>query len=284
MAFALHIIIITCTTLVHALGYNLVLGRGKIFHFGPMGTSIGSAYATFLILQATGSYWLAASAGIAMALLLSLLYAWLSFRLDPDGLGIMTLAVHLALVTVVLNWTNVTRGALGIPRIPRMPFLSTPESFALVMLAIAIAWFAVIYVINRSALGRQLQALAEQEWYAKGLGINRMRAHLLAFLLCGIAAFISNIFYHQYIYLLHPSDFGYPIFIFYVMIVIAGKPGSVLGVTLSTILLVLLKEGIRFVPLPSSVLGPTRLLLFGLILLAAVWYRRDSLFPKKRTI
>lgn len=68
------------------------------------------------------------------------------------------------------------------------------------------------------------------------------------------------------------------------MIVVAGKPGSVLGVTLSTILLVLLRESLRFLPLDPTMIGPVRLLLFGLILFAAVWVRRDSLFPQQRTV
>ncbi len=68
------------------------------------------------------------------------------------------------------------------------------------------------------------------------------------------------------------------------MIIVAGKPGSVLGVTLSTILLILLKEGLRFVSLAPSILGPVRLILFGMILLAVVYWRRDTLFPKQRSI
>lgn len=36
--------------------------------------------------------------------------------------------------------------------------------------------------------------------------------------------------------------------------------------------------------IPAEVLGPVRLLLFGILLLAAVWYRRDTVFPSKRMI
>ena len=284
MNFFLHIVAITSMTLMHALGYNLVFGKAKIFHFGPIGTSICAGYATFIALQYSGTYWIGVPAGIAAAMLLSLLFAWLSFRLDPDGLGIMTIAVHLAMVTVVINWTSLTRGALGLPRIPRMPLLTTPLSFAAVVFVIAALCVWGMWTLERSAFGRQLEALAEQEWHAKSLGVSRVRTHLIAFLICGFAGFLANLFYHQYLYLVHPSDFGFPIFIFYMMLVIAGKPGSTVGIVASTVLLTLVKEGLRFVPLPSEILGPTRLLLFGVILLVAVWIRRDSLFPKKRTI
>ena len=78
--------------------------------------------------------------------------------------------------------------------------------------------------------------------------------------------------------------FGYSALVFVVMIVVAGKPGSVIGVTISTFLLIVLQEALRFVPLASSVLGPMRLILFGLILFIAVYIRRDTLFPKEREI
>ena len=129
-----------------------------------------------------------------------------------------------------------------------------------------------------------MTALAEHDWHARALGISRARTHTTAFLIAGLAAASANVFYPQYLHLLHPSDYTFPFLIFFVMAVVAGKPGSVFGVTLSTILLTLLKEAIRFLPLPISMIGPMRLLLFGLILFAAVWWRRDALFPGQRTV
>ena len=95
---------------------------------------------------------------------------------------------------------------------------------------------------------------------------------------------LTNVQYHQYIYLVHPSDFGYPAFIFFVTVVVAGGPGSVRGCMLSLVLISLLREGMRFLPLSANILGPVRLILFGVILFVAVWVRRDTLFPKQRTV
>ncbi len=284
MAFTLHIIAITAMTIPSVLGYNLIFGKGKILHFGPIGVSVVTSYATFVTLGWTGSYLAAVVAGILAALLVSAFFAWLSFRLEADALGILTIAVHLAFLTLILNWPAVTRGALGIPNIPRMPWITSPEAFAAVVTGVAACWVVILWLLNRSAYGRQLQALAEHEWHAKSLGIDRYRMHLMTFLIGGLCAVSASIFYPQYIHLLHPSDYGFPFLIFFVMCVVAGKPGSVLGVTLATVLLTLLKEGLRFLPFSATIMGPMRLLLFGIILLAAVWYRRDTLFPQKRTI
>jgi branched-chain amino acid transport system permease protein len=284
MNFLLHIIATTAMSAPNILGFNMLFGRGKIFHFGPLGVSLVASYVTFLTVMATGSYALGIALGLFSTLVVSAFFAWLSLRLDPDGFGVMSIAVHLGLLAVVLNWSSVTRGALGIPRIPRFFFLDSTFDFAVLSLCIALLWGAVLWKLDRSAFGRKLIALSEHDWHAKSLGIDRARTHTAAFLIAGIGALLSVLQYHQYLFLVHPSDFGFPAFIFFVTVVVAGGPGSVRGCIVSLVLLSLLREGLRFIPLAADVLGPLRLILFGLILFVAVWYRRDSLFPRQRTV
>lgn len=284
MNFLLHILSIIAASLPGILGYNLVFGKGKIFHFGPVGISLATAYATFLTLSATGSYAYAIPAGFAAAAIAALLLAWLSLRLDPDGLAIMTIALHLAALAVVLNWTSLTRGALGIPRIPPFPILASPLSFALGTSAIAAAWTVFLWLLDRSRFGRMLTALAEHEPAAAAIGISRTRTHTISFLIGAAGAAMSGMLLPQYLRLLHPHDYAFSSLVFLVMVIVAGKPGNVRGVLFSTLLLALLKEGLRFLPFPLGLLGPLRLLLFGTILLIAIWLRRDALFPKPRTV
>lgn len=284
MTFIIHLIVIIAVSIPHILGYNVVIGKGKILHFGPLGVSIVAAYVTFLVTMHFSSYILGISAGLVAVLLISTIFAWISFRMEPDGFGVMSIAMHLSLLAVVLNWNSVTRGALGLPHIPRFFFLHTPLNFAVLSVIIAAIWIAFLIFLDRGSFGRQLAALSEQEWQAKSLGIDRYRVHWLAFLLVGVGALITNVLYHQYIYLVYPSDFAFSYLIFMVMVIVAGRPGSVVGCLTSVILLTLLREGIRFIPLQAEVLGPLRLIIFGTILLVAVYWRRDVLFPKPRTI
>jgi hypothetical protein len=52
----------------------------------------------------------------------------------------------------------------------------------------------------------------------------------------------------------------------------------------ATVFLVLLPEPLRFIDLPSSILGPMRQLLHSLVLLAVVWLNRKRLFPSQREV
>jgi branched-chain amino acid transport system permease protein len=284
MDFFWHIVITIAHTLPTFLGYNLVFGRGKILHFGPYGVSIAGAYALFLTLMHTQNYALAILAGLAVALTISLLFAFLSLRLTPDSFGVMSIAMHLAMIAVVLNFSFLTRGALGLPSIPRLPFLEEIEALAITAIAIAIGFAFLFYRLEHSSFGRALTALAEHEWHAKSLGVNRTKVTVIAFLLLAVAHVHGNFFYGQHIQFVHPNDFQFSHFVFLIMVIVAGGPGSMRGVILSAVLITLLKEGIRFVPLMPDVLGPIRLILFGLILFGAVWWRRDALFPKQRTV
>lgn len=284
MNFFWYILFVITNWFPTILAYNLIFGKGKILHFGPVGVMAVSAYASVITLQMTGSVILAFFAGLCGGVLLSLLFAWLSLRLEPDGFGVLSLAVHLMILAVILNWNSITRGALGIPGIQRLPLFQTPVTAAMTMTVIAIFWLLFMILLDRSSYGRKLEALAEHEWHAAALGISRARIHTIAFLIGGLAAAIGALTWYQYIGLLHPNDIHFPLLILYVTMVVAGKPGSVLGVSLSIVLLTLLKEGLRFLPLDPSVLGPVRLILFGVILFGAVWWRRDTLFPRQRTV
>ncbi len=284
MDFLLHIVCLTAIAIPLAMAYTFLFGRGKILHFGPIGVALISSYGCFLTLGATGSFFAAFMMGIVVALVASLLFAWLSFRLDPDGLGILSIAMHLMFLNVILNWQSLTRGALGIVNIPRISFMETQGQFAFWVTVVAIAWAVFFFWLDRTSLARQLSALAEQEWHAKSLGINRIKVHVIAFMILGLAIATDNFFYPQYLHLLYPTDNNFPGFILLMMWVVAGKPGNMVGAIISVTALTALKEGLRFLPLPIDILGPMRLLIFGVILLAAIWVQRDTLFPKKRTI
>ncbi len=284
MNYILYVITSASILIPLTLGYNLVFGRGKILNFGQIGVSIVAAYAFIIPLMATGSFTIGIVSGLLFTAIFSAFFAWLALRLESDAFGILTIAMHLSFYAVALNWSDLTRGALGIPAIPRMPGLESLPAFAAICIIIAVLWIAFMCIIDASPLGRALAALAESRVHAQSLGISRPRTYLLAFLVAGLGSTLSNILYPQFIGLLHPNDYRFDSLVFLIMVCVAGRPGSVKGVVLSTYVLVFLKEGLRFVPLPYGLIGPLRLVFFGLILIVAIYVRRKDLFPKPRTI
>ncbi len=285
MEFILHIFTHVFIIIPTLLGYNLVFGKGKILHFGQEGLAIAAVYALWVpIMQYNLPFLVGLLCSIIVVSAVALLLAFLSLRMEQDGFGVMSIALHLSLLAVVLNWQSVTRGALGIPRIPRFAFVESLEALALMSFCIAVLCIAFMWWLDRGPFGRQISALAEHPWNAESLGINRRNIHIIAFLIAGIGALISNALFPMYLHLLSPTDYQFSVLIFLVMLVVAGGPGSIKGVVTAAFLLVFFREGLRFVPLPASILGPMRHMLFGFILFAAVWFRRDNIFPPQRKI
>jgi len=284
MPFFLYLVAVIAMNIPQALGYGVVLGKQKVLHFGPVGVGLLAAYGTYAPMLYGVPYEYALLIGLGLTALGAISLSFLSLRLPEDAFGVLSLASHLVILAIVLNWSGVTRGALGIPRIPRLPFFESPESFAITSSIIAVIWIVAILFLERSRFGRAIQALAELPLQATALGLNRARITLVTFLIGAFGAFCGSLQFVQYIRLLYPNDYGFPAFIFLATIVIAGKPTSVLGVSFSTVLLVLLREAIRFLPLSAAVVGPIRLIVFGLILFVAVTWRRKALFPPQRTV
>jgi branched-chain amino acid transport system permease protein len=224
MNYLLHIIVMTGMNIPVVLGLNLILGRGKILYFGSVGVSLFTAYAIFLTLRIIGSYPIAVLAGLLMAMSLCWLFAWVAIRLDGDAFGILSISAHLSMLAIVINWTSVTRGTLGLTHIPHIPGLQSLPVLALVIIFVTGSYTFVMWRIHRGQLGRALGALAENRLHAESLGISRMKITILAFLIAGVGIVISNTFYPQYIGLLHPNDYLYQVLIFDLMCVVAAAP------------------------------------------------------------
>lgn len=266
------------------LGYNLILGRGKILFFGQEALSLLAVYGIFISVHSTQGYTMSILIGPCLALVVAIFFAWLALRLESDAFAILSIAMHLALLAVILNWSDLTRGALGIPRIPRFPFLESQEHFAIAIVVSAVLWYLFVQRLDSSRLGRELKALAENKNHAEALGIHRFSVYSKAFLIASIGSILSSFFYPQYIGLLHPSDYKFQAMIPLMLASIAGGSGSVRGCAIATILITCLTESLRFLPLPSGSVGPLRLLLFGVIFIVAIYVRRETIFPKPRTV
>lgn len=284
-SFLLHIFIVGCVRLFACLGYNLVLGKTKILFFGPVGFLIPAFYVLWVLVALHSVNPLVAIVlSILATALTAAVFAKLSLRMTEDSFGVMSIALHLILLAIVLNWQSVTRGALGIPKIPRLFLPESIEGFAVAIGIGAFLWALLVWWIDRGPLGRQMEALSEHPWHAESLGVSKASVHFLVFLIAGIGTFLNALFYAPYVRIVTPQDFQFVTVVLYVTIVVAGGPGSFWGTVASSFLLTLLGEGLRFVDLPATLVGPVRLLMFGLILFFAVWFRRDSLFPKRRSI
>lgn len=289
MEYLIHLGILLCIYSILAQGLNIVLGLGVLFNLAHISLFGIGAYVTALLSTE-------ASVGFFSCFLLSLLFSsfvslalgLISLRLKDDYFAIGTLAFSSIVSALMINWKSLTRGVLGIPGIPRPVFggneLFDNSQFLWLAFVIAVLVQIFDYLFFKSSFARTLRAQAVFQMAAEALGANSARAKIIAFAIASAQAGIAGCLFAYYINYIDPSSFNLTEMVFVLSIVVVGSPASFRGCLVGTFFLVLLPEPLRFLDIPSSILGPMRQLLYALILYIVVYNRRGYLFPIRREV
>lgn len=167
-----------------AQGLNVIVGFAGYHAFGNAAFFGVGAYATGVAMTLDLPVWLAVPAGIATAAGVAGLLGWPFLRLRGHYFSIATVALNQAMIEVVINIGGITGGAQGLP----LPFSSLPPGtlyriIYFVMLAGLVASTAIVFWLSRSRLGYALRALRDSESGAEVMGVDTVRAKILAWMI-----------------------------------------------------------------------------------------------------
>ena len=169
-------------------------------------------------------------------------------------------------------------GAQGLLQIPKpvigQATLGGPVSlFYLTLAASAVAAF-VAWRLENSRLGRAWTALRDDEDVAQALGINLIRAKLMAYGLGAAFAGLAGSIFAVMLGSVYPSSFQLLISINVLALIIVGGMGSLPGVALGSIALIGLPELLRE-------FGEYRYLFYGAILIIMMRLKPEGLWPSE---
>ena len=173
---------------VLAGAWNILGGYAGYVNFGAAGFMAVGAYTAIVMRKAFGLDLLPGILGAAVvAGLLGLGTGYLTLRLKGVYFSIATLCLAVVLQTLVVNWDYVggSRGAYIVRPRSIEPFVSYGEYLFIVMLVLAILATGVARAVERSRLGRGLQAIRDNERAAEAVGVPTLRLKLIACALCG---------------------------------------------------------------------------------------------------
>ncbi len=290
MDYLYHLGVLFCIYVILAQGFNLVFGIAGLFNLAHVATYAIGAYTTALLaVELEVGFFQCIIASSLMAGLLALIIGGISLRLATDYFAIGSLAFSAVVSALLINWRSLTRGVLGIPGIPRPELLGIDfnqlSNFLWLSAIITLLALSSFWLICNSSFARSLKALAQSEHAAQTLGRDVARYRTWAFFISSLYAGLAGALFSYYLNYVDPSSFSLAEMVLVLTIVVVGRPGSFLGVCLSTfVLVVLLPEGLRFVPLEASVLGPLRQFLNALLLLVLIFINRARLFPTQRAV
>lgn len=279
--YVLHAFIIAFIFLLPAHGLNLLVGYTGLLSlaqaaFFGVGAYVAGLSATAWNPPIYVNLMLAGLVAGAFALPLGIP----ALRLRSTSFVMCTLGFVIIGQAIAKNWISVTRGDMGLSGIPRghfgfaarsLPVAGTP-AFYYLALALAVLATVVMILIVRSAAGRNMVAIRENETLAESMGIPVWRYKLVVFVISAVFAGIGGGLYAHYLSVVSPLTFQLSYSTMILIIVLAGGPGTISGAVVGSLLFVGLTEALRVTP-------ELRMIAYGLCLVALVFYFPKGLTP-----
>jgi len=274
-----QIIIYIGINIVMASSLNLINGFAGQFSLGHAGFMAIGAYTSAVItssLRLTGdsivsvpAFALALLLGGAVASIFGLLVGIPSLRLKGDYLAITTLGFG-EIIRVIVQNLDFLGGARGFTGIPKLS-----NSFW-VFSTVAAVIFLIANLVN-STYGKAFLAVRDDEIAAEAVGISSTRVKVMAFITGAFFAGMAGGLYAHFVTYINPAQFSFLKSFEFVVMVIIGGMGSIMGVIFSAILLTILPEALRSV-------AQYRMVIYSLLLIIIMITRPQGLFIKRRKV
>lgn len=276
-AYFIHLLIIVGINLILSVSLQVSIGFGGLLNLGHIAFFGIGAYATALLTLGGLSFWSALIVSGLVAAFFGFLLAIPTGKLKGDYLALVTLGFTFVIFAIFLNWTEVTRGPLGLPGIPRpelFGFSFLDNIYFLILTAvIAVLSYFFVHRLITSPFGKVLEATRDDELATKSLGKNTFKIKSITLAFSAFFAGISGSLFAVYITFIDPSSFTLMALIPILLIVMVGGLASLPGTALAALVITLLPEPLRFIGFPSSILGPARQIVYALLLLIIVYFR-----------
>jgi branched-chain amino acid transport system permease protein len=114
------------------------------------------------------------------------------------------------------------------------------------------------------------------------LGKNVDAYKVLIWAVAGASAGAAGVLYGSLLTTIDPTSFGIETSVLIFLMVVVGGPGNLWGSIAGALVLTVLPEALRFVGLPSQVAPHARIMLYGLVLIGLMLYRREGLIGEHK--
>lgn len=180
---------------------------------------------------------------------ISLLLAWCMRRMEDHYLALATLAASEILTNVFRSATALTGGANGLTGVPPLSLatvsLSRPTAFYSFCAAISLGAVGLVWLFDRSPLGRALRAVGEDGARAGALGVSQTRLRAIGFALGGGLAGLAGAIGAHLDGFVGPESYGVSLSVGYLCFLVIAGFGRLRGAVLAAALASLGQEYLR---------------------------------------
>ena len=284
LAYLIYILILAAIGIILAVSLQLTVGFTGLLNLGHLAFYAIGAYTSALLALAGYPFWFCILTAGVLAMFFGFLISLPINKIKKDYLALATMGFSFVVYAVLLNWTDLTNGPLGLAGIPRPQLFgfdfSQNSNFLLLVAIIALASYLIIKLITISPFGRVLESIRDNELAAKILGKNTFKMKMCAMGASAFFAGVAGSLYAYYITYLDPSSADIMQLIPFLAIVIIGGLGSLEGTVVAAIVLTFLPEPLRFIGFPSSIIGAARQVIYALFLLLILIFKPKGFYGK----
>lgn len=259
-----------------AASLHLVTGVAGLLHLGHAALYGVGAYVAALLGSelGIGFTWGVPLAGLAAALI-AFLVALPTMRLISIYFAVATLGIGQMLHMVFLNWVGLTGGPNGVMLFSGIDLFGYEVTSDLGTYYVVAAIVAVsVLLLNRlsySYYGNALRSLREDDQCAAAMGINVTVMKIQVFVISAFFAGIAGALWAYTTGYISPGDFNFSQSILILAMVVVGGLGSLPGVLIGALLLILLPELLRGA-------GDFRNIIVGCVMFGAILFLPKGLF------
>ena len=274
-----------------SVSMNLVNGFTGLFSLGQAGFMAIGAYTVAILsvpiekrasifyiieqnpvlAQIELPFFVALILGGLFAAIIAMLIGIPVLRLKSDYLAIATLGFSEIIRIVITNAQPITNGALGIKSIPEMP------SMWIFFIVMILSIIFIKFLIN-SSYGRAFKAIREDDIAAEAMGINLFKHKILSFAIGAFFAGIGGGLLASLVGSVAPNQFNITMTYNFLLIIVLGGMGSISGTIVSSFVVTVGLEVLRFFDNTLVIFGVTipifragfRMVIFSAILMIPI--------------
>lgn len=280
--YVYRIAVVSVLYAILAMSLNLIAGVAGQISLGHIAFYGIGAYTSALLCVNFGvSVWGGILAAFVVSMLFGLLIAIPTLKLSGGYLAILTMSFAEIIRLILLNWTSVTRGPMGILNIPKPSLfgytIKSSGAFLYLVLTVAIIVYIGLHNLIHSRFGRNLQALRDDEISSESMGINVYRYKVIAFVISTGVAGVAGALFASYMEFIDPSSFISDESTVILSMVVLGGMGNMNGSIIAAALLTILPEALRS-------FSDYRMLVYGVVLVAMMLLKITDWAAIKRSL
>lgn len=266
--YYLHIINLAGIYILITIGLNILSGyTGQVSMGQAAFFAVGTYTSALLGMRLQIPFVVAAMSGVVLATFLGMVIGVPAMRLRGPYLVMATVGFGEIIRLILLNWTQVTRGAAGLTGIPLPSFFGIrvvgEGNFFYLIFAVVALGIMLAQRLAESKIGRALVAIREDDFAAEAMGVPVNAYKVTAFAIGAAYAGLAGTLYGSFAGVASPDNFTFDDSVAFLCMSVVGGNRSVLGAVAGAFALTILSEALR--PLQTY-----RLVIYGAILIFTV--------------